>query len=147
VRQADLHRQFAEPQPLQREQVALRDHADQPLLLRDQHVAEAVLHHHQRRFVGGCVARQRERLAHHHPGDRRIDRHVRHRVQQIPLGEDAARPVARVDDDDRADLRLVHASQRSAQRVRLRADDRFATQQPAQWLGERLVLRDQAALE
>ncbi len=147
ARQADLQRQFAEPEPLQREQGPLGDDADQPVLVGDQHVPDPVLDHQQRRFVRRCVRRQGQRLGDHQPGDRLVEVEVRHRPQQVALGEHAERPAVTVDDDDGADMGFVHPLQGGADGEGLIADHRLAAQQGAQRLRQRLLFGHQAAFE
>ena len=123
---ADRHRELPHREPVQREQVAFRDHAKHasaasgPLHHRD--VADRVLRHQQGRVGCRVVGVERAHVARHHRADRGRQRHLGqdHAADEVGACQDAAEAIAArgigLDHDDRTDVRLVHAAERLAQR-------------------------------
>ncbi len=145
--EADLQRDLAEPEPLQREEIALRHDPDERVRLGNEDMADPMVDHRERRVVGWRMAGKPEWLARHRFGDRPVEARLERDAQEVALGEDPDRTHARVDHHDGADPFRLHHLQRIAHGAALVADHGRAADERAQGAGERPMLARQAALE
>jgi hypothetical protein len=99
--------------PLQGEQVALREHARQPAVIDHDDVAEALARHHQGGVVSRLLGAQGRRARRHHLVDRPVLVQGRHGDpgQHVVQGEHAHGGVEIVDHDHAADALRIHDAQ------------------------------------
>jgi hypothetical protein len=145
--EADLHRELAQAEPLQREKITLRHHAGKPPLLGHEHVADALRDHGDRGLVGERVPRQRERVGRHGLDDAMRRRVLRKRGDDVLVGHDADRARGGVDHHQRADALGAHLGGRLGHGDGGRAGQRRALHQRAQRPGEGLLLLGDSLLK
>ena len=142
ARKARRLQDVAHGDALQREQVALRHHAHQPPLPRHHQLVESELRHLRERLLRGGHLVDGARTVRHHRRDRRreVDALEHDPVQQVGLGEDADRPLRRVDHGDAADALAAHRLEGGADRRTGLAEHRVAPHHVAQRLEQRALL-------
>ncbi|MND76091.1 hypothetical protein D3C80_677280 [compost metagenome] len=120
--------------PLQGEQIAFGNHATQALVLDQADMGDVTFSHGNGGIERTGLGAQVERLNRHMAGNRlgKIGAGISHHLAQVAQGENADWKALRVDDDDAADLLLVHQRHGFAQRCLRFADNRVAHGQFAQ---------------
>ncbi len=133
---------LAHRHPLQREEIALVDHAERPAAVDDDDLPDPAVGHRVHRLVCGGGARQRHDWCRHHFGDRYRERALAQQdaLEQVDQRDHAHRRARVVHNDDRAHLRVGHRLRRLAQCRRRRAGDRRVAHELHQRARQRLLL-------
>ncbi|MNG95585.1 hypothetical protein D3C79_546250 [compost metagenome] len=140
-RMADGARQVHQVDPLQGEQVALRNHTAQASVFHQAYVGDMPLGHGHGCVEGAGLGAEVERLGGHVPRDGRAQVGIgrSHHLAQVAQGKDTGGVALRVDHHDAADLLLVHQPHGVAQRRVGAAHHRVAHGQFTQWRVQRIL--------